>query len=83
MAVARSLRVYSGGVSFPGCLWTVILLVPLFGLTQVPPGGAHLSVEMDSSVRVSRRLAGHIMGWHLLPPFVTDQGSWPSPINTG
>ena len=32
----------------------------------------HLSAKMDSSVRVSRRLAGHIMGWCPLPPLTPE-----------
>ena len=68
--MALSLRFSGNGVSFPGCLWPIILLVPIFGLTQGPSWWcAHLSAKMDSSVSVSGRLAGHIMGWHLLPPF--------------
>ena len=68
--MAHSLRFYSNDVSFPGCLWPVILL--------------------DSSVKISGRLAGHIISsffllaplkffqvsvarqivdWCLLPPF--------------
>ena len=31
-------------------------------------GCAHFSAKMNSSVMVSGRLAGHIVGWHLLPP---------------
>ena len=39
-------------------------------LTQGPSWWhAHLSAKMDSSLSVSGRLAGHIMGWNLLPPF--------------
>ena len=29
----------------------------------------HLSIKMVSSMRVSERLAGQVMGWCLLPPF--------------
>ena len=68
--MAHSLRFYGNDVSFPGCLWPVILL--------------------DSSVRISGRLARHIISsffllaplkffqvivtrqivnWCLLPPF--------------
>ena len=62
----------SHGGSFLGCLWPVISLMPTFGLTQGPSWWvhAHLSAKMDSSVNVSGRLAGRIMGWRLLPPLV-------------
>ena len=30
---ARSLRFYANRVSFPGCLWPIILLVPISGLS--------------------------------------------------
>ena len=67
--LAHSLRIYGGGLGFLGCLWPVISLVPIFGLTQGPSWcQAHLSAKMDSSPRVSGRLAGHMV-WHLLPPF--------------
>ena len=72
--MAYSLRLYGNEVSFPGCLWPIILLVSIFGLTQGPFWWhLHLSAKMDSSVRVSGRLAGHIMGWHLLLPFGPSQ----------
>ena len=55
-------------VYFLGCFWPVFLPVSVFGLTQVPSWGLmHLSAKMDSSVRCSGRLAGPMMGWHLLP----------------
>ena len=66
--MACSLRFYGDGVSFLGCLWPIILFVTIFGLTQGPSWWReHLSAKTESSVRVSGRLAGHIMGWHLLP----------------
>ena len=44
---------------FPGCLWPVILLMPIFGPTQGPSGWrTHAPVKMDSSVRVPGRLGG-------------------------
>ena len=57
----------------------VILLMSVFGLTQGPLQCACTSFSQDefsrvrvefSSVRVSGRLAGHIMGWH--PPPSSD-----------
>ena len=36
----------------------------IFDLTQGPPRCVHLLPKMDSSARVSGRLAGHIMVWH-------------------
>ena len=33
----------------------------------------HLSAKIESSVRLSGRLAGHILSWHLLPPFGLSQ----------
>ena len=64
------LRVYGDGVSFPGCLWPVTLLVCCIWSFLV----AHTSAaKMGSTVSVSGRLAGHIMGWCLLSPF------WPLP----
>ena len=44
------------------CLYLVCRLRAL-------PGGACISVKADSSVRISGKLAGYIMGWHLLPHF--------------
>lgn len=61
--MARRLRVYDGGgVRFLGCLWPIILFVPILDLTQGPPWWhLHLPAKMDSSVRVPGRLAGHIV----------------------
>ena len=76
--MACSLMVYGGGVSLLGCLWPIILLVPIFGVTQGPSWWrAHLSAKMDSRSRVSGRQAGP-MGWRLLPPFGP---SWVLPIS--
>ena len=72
--VDHSRRVYGGGVSFPGCLWPIILLVPISGPIQGPSWWcALISVKMVSSAMVSGRLTGHIMGWRLLPPFGPSQ----------
>ena len=30
--------------------------------------GMHLSAKVDSGAKVSGGLAGHLLGWHLLPP---------------
>ena len=68
--MARSLPFYGKEISFPGPLWPVILLVPILALTQGPSQWyVYLSAKMGSSVRVSGRLTGHIMGWSLLLPF--------------
>ena len=70
--MAHSLRFYGGDVSFLGCLWPIILLVPIFGLTQGPSWWCtHLSAKMDSSVRVSGRLGQDILS----PP----SSFWPLP----
>ena len=55
-AIWHGLRFYDNGVSFPGCLWPVILLVL---------NGAHISEKMSFSFRVSGGLTGHIRSWHL------------------
>jgi len=55
-AIWHSLRFYDNGVSFPGCLWPVFLLVP---------GGACISEKMSFSFRVSGGLTGHIRSWRL------------------
>ena len=68
--MARSLRFHGNGVGFLGHLWPVILLVALMWSDLGPSWWCvHLSAKMKSSVWVSGRLAGHIMGWCLLPPF--------------
>ena len=47
---------------------------PISSLTQGPSWWhSHLSAKMDSSKKDSERLAGHIMGWCLLPPFGLSQ----------
>ena len=53
----------------------VILLMSIFGLTQSPLQWACTSFSQDefSSVKVSGRLAGHIMGWHPPPSFLTPE----------
>lgn len=57
--MAPSLRVYAGGAGFPGCLWPIILLMPIFGLPQGPSWWhTHLSIRTDSRARVSERFAG-------------------------
>ena len=71
--VAHSLRVYGDGVRF----WVVSgqsSCLAQFGLTQ---GSSwwhwHLPAKMDSHVKDSGRLVGHIMCWWLLPPFGPSQ----------
>ena len=72
--MACSLMVYGGGVSLLGCLWPIILLVPIFGPAQGPSWWrVHLSVKMEYSAGVSGSLAGHIMGWCVLLPFGPSQ----------
>ena len=44
-------------------------LCPYFAQFRPLLVACYLSAKMDSSVRVSGRLAGHILGWCLLPPF--------------
>lgn len=57
--MAPSLRVYAGGAGFLGCLWPIILLMPIFGLPQGPSWWhIHLSIRTDSRARVSGRFAG-------------------------
>ena len=59
LPMASSLRVYAGGAGFPGCLWPIILLMPIFGLPQGPSWWCtHLSIKTDSRARVSGRFAG-------------------------
>lgn len=68
-------QVYWDGVSFPGCLCFIILLVgPYLVWSKALPGCLGVaSVRMVSSRRVCGRWAGHIMGWRLLPPFRPSQ----------
>lgn len=71
-----------------GCLfWGVSLVVcgpsssvcPYLAWLRVLPGGCmHPSPKMYSIAKVSERLAGHIMGWCLLPPIVPPLGWGPS-----
>ena len=73
-----SLRSYGDAVSFPSCLWPMILPVPIFGLIQGPSWWClDLSVKIFSSVRVSGRLAGHIMGCL----FLSFGPSWILPVS--
>ena len=52
--VTCSLKVYGSRIGFPDCLCPVILLAPIFGLTQGPSWWyIHLSAKIDSSVRVT------------------------------
>ena len=73
------------GSSLPGCLWSIILLVPIFGLTQGPSWwvSVHPSVKMDSSGKVSGRLAAQITAWQLLPPLTPFLDWRPSPHMCG
>ena len=60
-------------ISFQGHLWSVILLVLTFGLTQGPfLSHMHLSAKVDSSLRNPGSLA-HTMGWDLLSHFGSSQ----------
>lgn len=48
--------------------------VPIFGLTQHPSWlHALLSTKMDPREKVSGRLAGHVVVWHLLLPLGSSQ----------
>ena len=68
--MAHSLRFYGNGISFPGCLWPIILLVARMWSDLGPSWWRkHLSAKVNSSVRVSGRLAGRIMDSCLLSPF--------------
>ena len=68
--MAHSLRFSGNGISVPGCLWPIILLVaPMWSDSGPSWWRKHLSAKVNSSVRVSGRLAGHIMGSCLLSPF--------------
>ena len=72
--VAHSHRFYDDEVSFLGFLWPLILTVPTFGPIQGPScWHTHLSVKMFPSTSVLGRLAEHLMGWPLLPPFGPSQ----------
>ena len=53
------------GVSFPGYLRPVILLISIF---DPIPGSTYISGSMVSGKRISGRLAEHIMACHLLHP---------------
>lgn len=55
---------------FPDCLWPSLTCLVL-GLAQgLSWWYMHLSDKMDSSGKVSGILAGPIMGWHFLLPFI-------------
>ena len=41
--VSHSLRFYGGGVSFLGCFWPILLVVPSFDLPQALLGSACIS----------------------------------------
>ena len=71
--VAYSLRFYGNGASFQVISGQSSCLCPY--LVQFRPllVAHHLSAKMDSSVRVSGRCAGRILGWRLLPPFGLSQ----------
>ena len=72
--VAHSHRFYDDEVSFLGFLRPLILTVPTFGPIQGPScWHTHLSVKMFPSTSVLGRLAEHLMGWPLLPPFGPSQ----------
>ena len=72
--VAHSHGFYEDEVSFLGFLWPLILTVPTCGPIQGPScWRMHLSVKMFPSTSVLGRLAGHLMGWRLLPPFGPSQ----------
>ena len=67
--VAYSLRCYGNGVRFQVISGQSSCLCPYFAQFRPLLVACYLSAKMDSSVRVSGRLAGHILGWCLLPPF--------------
>ena len=72
--MAHSHRFYDDEVSFLGFLRPLILTVPTFGPIQGPScWHTHLSVKMFPSTSVLGRLAEHLMGWPLLPPFGPSQ----------
>ena len=76
--MAHSHRFYDDEVSFLGFLRPLILTVPTFGPIQGPScWHTHLSVKMFPSTSVLGRLAEHLMGWPLLPPFGS---SWIIPV---
>ena len=66
------------GYSLPECLWPIISPVSILGWTQGPPWYMNLSIQMDSSVKVSGSLAGHIMGWH--PSFLWTLRTFSMPV---
>ena len=60
--MAGGLGFYGHRVSFPGCLWPIIL-------TQGPSWWyVHISAKMNSSKKDSGRLIGHL-DWSLPSPF--------------
>ena len=71
--VAYSLRCYGNGVRFQVISGQSSRLCPYFAQFRPLLVACYLSAKMDSSVRVSGRLAGHILGWCLLPPFGLSQ----------
>ena len=60
-------------VSFPGFLLPIILLMPISSPTQGPSWQCASLSQMDSSVRVSRVMAGHVRGWCFLSPLESSQ----------
>ena len=68
--MAQSRRFHGDGLG-SGLSLASHLACPIFVLTQGPSSWrVLLSAKMDSNAKDSGRMAGHIMGWHLLPPFV-------------
>ena len=55
----QNLGFYCNGVSFPDCLWPIILLVPTLVQFKTFCWHVHLSIKIVSRVRVSGRLAGY------------------------
>ena len=73
--VARSCRFNSDGL-VSGLSLASHLAWSIFVLTQGPSWWrVLLSAKVDPSAKDSGRLAGHIMGWHLLPAFVPSESS--------
>ena len=66
---ATRLAVLGFVVTVSGCLWPIILLVPIFGLTQGPAWWhVHHSANVDSSKKGSWRVIGRYYGL-ASPPF--------------
>lgn len=69
--VSHSLRFSGGGVSFLGCFWPVILVVPSFDLTQALPGSECISQSWWLSAQ------GFLRGWRDILSTGMSSPSWP------